>query len=233
MLKNAKDAAATEALEIATYTAIERLANAVGDEETAQLAVSIRRDEERMLARVLKEIPKLTDAVVGADVRGEGTYDVGEDGRRGGRRAARRRARPGRRRSARRARRGARPARRAPRAPPGRGRPRAGPADRALRHAHGRRDHRAAARALAGRARQGGGYERKGDNRTTMPRAHRHAGGERAVGRLRRARPSTEIRTSARQRRRRDARAAARDYERGHKQRAGVLEAAERATATA
>ena len=36
MLKNAKDACATEALEIATYTAIERLAKAVGDDETAQ-----------------------------------------------------------------------------------------------------------------------------------------------------------------------------------------------------
>src|SRR5215210_3384345 len=61
VLKNAKDAAATEALEIATYTAIERLALAVGDEETARLAASIRADEEKMLARIMKEIPKLTD----------------------------------------------------------------------------------------------------------------------------------------------------------------------------
>src|SRR5690349_1168180 len=66
VLKNAKDACATEALEIATYTAIERLAQQVGDEETAKLAASIRADEERMLARVLREIPKLTDAVVRA-----------------------------------------------------------------------------------------------------------------------------------------------------------------------
>jgi ferritin-like metal-binding protein YciE len=76
VLKNAKDAAATEALEIATYTAIERLARDVGDEETARLAVSIRRDEEKMLERILAEIPKLTDAVVGADIKGEGTYDI-------------------------------------------------------------------------------------------------------------------------------------------------------------
>ena len=42
VLKNAKDTAATEALEIATYTAIERLAQDTGDEETARLAASIR-----------------------------------------------------------------------------------------------------------------------------------------------------------------------------------------------
>jgi ferritin-like metal-binding protein YciE len=76
VLKNAKDAYATEALEIATYTALERLARSAGDDTTAQLAQSIRSDEERMLARVLREIPKLTDAVVGADVRGESSYDV-------------------------------------------------------------------------------------------------------------------------------------------------------------
>ena len=63
VLKNAKDAAATEALEIATYTAIERLARSVGDDETADLAKSILADEEKMLARVMREIPKLTDAV--------------------------------------------------------------------------------------------------------------------------------------------------------------------------
>ena len=80
VLKNAKDAAATEALEIATYTAIERVARAVGDDRTATLAASIRADEEKMLARVLREIPKLADAVVGADVRGNGTYDVTETG---------------------------------------------------------------------------------------------------------------------------------------------------------
>ena len=76
VLKNAKDACATEALEIATYTAIERLASSVGDEETAKLAASIRAEEEKMLERILREIPKLTDAVVGAEVKDDPSYDV-------------------------------------------------------------------------------------------------------------------------------------------------------------
>jgi ferritin-like metal-binding protein YciE len=80
LLKNAKDAAASEALEIATYIAIERLAQAVGDDKTAKLAASIRADEEKMLERVLKEIPKLTEAVVQADVKGNPSYDVTRTG---------------------------------------------------------------------------------------------------------------------------------------------------------
>jgi ferritin-like metal-binding protein YciE len=80
VLKNAKDACASEALEIATYTAIERLAEQVGDEETAKLAASIRGDEERMLQRILKEIPKLTTAVVRAEVSGSASYDITKTG---------------------------------------------------------------------------------------------------------------------------------------------------------
>jgi ferritin-like metal-binding protein YciE len=80
LLKNAKDACATEALEIATYTAIARLARAVGDEETMKLAESILADEEKMLARLLREIPKLTEAVVRADLDGEGSYDLSTTG---------------------------------------------------------------------------------------------------------------------------------------------------------
>ena len=76
VLKNAKDACASEALEIATYTAIERLARAVGDDETARLAASIRSDEQKMLERVLREIPKLTDAVIRAKVKGDPSFDV-------------------------------------------------------------------------------------------------------------------------------------------------------------
>jgi ferritin-like metal-binding protein YciE len=74
VLKNAKDAAATEALEIATYMAIERLASALGDDATARLAASIRADEERMLATILDLVPTLTDAVLG------GRYEVASTG---------------------------------------------------------------------------------------------------------------------------------------------------------
>jgi ferritin-like metal-binding protein YciE len=74
VLKNAKDACAAESLEIATYAAIERMARVVGDDETATLAASIRADEEKMLERVLREIPRLTDAVVRAEVKGSHNF---------------------------------------------------------------------------------------------------------------------------------------------------------------
>jgi len=80
VLKNAKDDCAAEALEIATYDALERLARALGDEETAKLARSIRGDEEKMLDRIRREIPALTDDVVRAEIQGEHTYDPGETG---------------------------------------------------------------------------------------------------------------------------------------------------------
>jgi ferritin-like metal-binding protein YciE len=80
VLKNARDAYAAEALEIATYTAIERLANDVGDDKTAKLAESIRRDEEQMLDGIEQELPKLADAVVRAQVDGNGSYDISETG---------------------------------------------------------------------------------------------------------------------------------------------------------
>ncbi len=80
MLKNAKDSCAAEALEIATYIAIERLARDLDDDRTARLAASIREDEERMLERLRDELPKLTDAVVRADVYGDPSYDLGEIG---------------------------------------------------------------------------------------------------------------------------------------------------------
>lgn len=68
MLKNARDEAMTEAMEIATYDALERMARNVGDEVTAELAADIRADEEAMLEYLRSEIPTLTDAVVRSQV---------------------------------------------------------------------------------------------------------------------------------------------------------------------
>ncbi len=80
LLKNAKDSCAAEALEIATYLAIERLASDVDDDATAKLAASIRADEERMLERLQQELPKLVDAVVRAEIHGDPSYDLGRTG---------------------------------------------------------------------------------------------------------------------------------------------------------
>jgi ferritin-like metal-binding protein YciE len=66
VLRNARDSCAAEAVEIATYTALERLAKAADDRRTAKLAAWIRADEEAMLKRILAEIPALTDAVAQA-----------------------------------------------------------------------------------------------------------------------------------------------------------------------
>jgi uncharacterized protein (TIGR02271 family) len=76
VLKNAKDACASEALETATYTSLARLASAAGDKDTERLARSVLKDEQRMLDRLLKEIPRLTDAVTRAEFDGEGSFEV-------------------------------------------------------------------------------------------------------------------------------------------------------------
>ncbi len=67
-LKNAKTEYSEEAEEIATYTAIEVVAESVGDRETAKLARAIRRDEERMAKYLEGLIPQLSKAVVRAEV---------------------------------------------------------------------------------------------------------------------------------------------------------------------
>jgi ferritin-like metal-binding protein YciE len=94
VLKNAKDAAATEALEIATYTAIERLARSADDDATARLAASIRGDEERMLETIVSELPALVDAVTGDrfDVSTTGAADAARQTARSGRTAAKKTA---------------------------------------------------------------------------------------------------------------------------------------------
>jgi ferritin-like metal-binding protein YciE len=68
MLKTAKTEYSEEAEEIATYTAIEQLANSVGDKETAKLAKEIRREEERMASFLQRLIPQLVTAVARAEI---------------------------------------------------------------------------------------------------------------------------------------------------------------------
>ncbi len=68
MLKNAKTEYADEHEEIATYTAIETLAEALGDTYTAKLARAIRREEQSMASFLERQIPVLTKAVVQAEV---------------------------------------------------------------------------------------------------------------------------------------------------------------------
>jgi ferritin-like metal-binding protein YciE len=68
MLKNAKSAYSDEFEEIATYTSIETLAEAVGDKDTAKLARGIRREEERMAKFLEGQIPQLTKAVAREEI---------------------------------------------------------------------------------------------------------------------------------------------------------------------
>lgn len=76
LLKNAKDECATEALEIATYTAIAALAREAGDTQTAELAERIRREEEQFQERLLRHVPQLAADVMSSEVRGKKTADV-------------------------------------------------------------------------------------------------------------------------------------------------------------
>ena len=80
LLKNAKDESATEALEIATYRALEYFAQRIGDKKTARLAASIREDEERMLAVLQERVTTLVDNVVRSELKDESVYDVSKTG---------------------------------------------------------------------------------------------------------------------------------------------------------
>jgi ferritin-like metal-binding protein YciE len=95
MLKNAKTEYFNEHEEIATYTAIETLAESVGDADTAKLARTIRRDEERMAKYLATQIPVLTKAVVSEEVpaseRRNGTRSTARSRSNSGRTAGRKR----------------------------------------------------------------------------------------------------------------------------------------------
>ncbi len=71
MLKNAKTEYFNEYEEIAGYTAIEALAEELGDRETAKLARQIRRDEERMAKFLERQIPQLVKAVAREEIPSE------------------------------------------------------------------------------------------------------------------------------------------------------------------
>jgi ferritin-like metal-binding protein YciE len=68
MLKNAKTEYFNEFEEIATYSAIEALAETVGDRETAKLARGIRREEERMAKFLEGQIAQLAKGVARAEI---------------------------------------------------------------------------------------------------------------------------------------------------------------------
>jgi ferritin-like metal-binding protein YciE len=67
-LRNAQEELREEHVEIALYRRIETFATEVGDRETARLAVSIRRDEERMARYLDAELQRLVKDVVRAEV---------------------------------------------------------------------------------------------------------------------------------------------------------------------
>jgi ferritin-like metal-binding protein YciE len=237
VLKNAKDACATEALEIATYTALERLANSVGDEQTAKLAASILADEERMLERILREIPKLTDAVVGADVEGKPSYDITTTGAADATREAARQVSRSARETQARAKRSARQARKLPGVAQVEGQVKGAVAseqDLAIQ-----RYDSLTAEEILGKLPELSqielakldSYERKNDNRTTVLSR---------ISALRRQEPwpgydeltVAEIEAALDESDEQRAKDVA-TYERAHKNRAGVLRSAERETANA
>ena len=80
LLKNARDEAASEALEIATYDSIEALAEASGDERTAELARTHREQEEAFLRDLRGLIPQLARDVLEAEAGGGGSFDVTRTG---------------------------------------------------------------------------------------------------------------------------------------------------------
>jgi ferritin-like metal-binding protein YciE len=118
VLSDAKDACATEALEIATYTGIEELASSIGDRQTARLAASIRAEEQQMLDLLLEEIPSLVNWVVDAQARGKARPAIATNGGAEAARSSGRRARKVARRAPKPAKRKAAPAPRKARATP-------------------------------------------------------------------------------------------------------------------
>src|SRR5947209_7038352 len=67
-LRNAQEELREEHVEMAIYSRIQTFAETVGDRDTAQLAKSIRRDEERMAKFLDAELGRLVKDVVRAEI---------------------------------------------------------------------------------------------------------------------------------------------------------------------
>ena len=80
LFKNAKDEMVTEAAEIATYDGIEATALAVGDTTTAELASSIREQEQATFDALRELLPELANATVRSLAAGDASYDISRTG---------------------------------------------------------------------------------------------------------------------------------------------------------
>jgi ATP/maltotriose-dependent transcriptional regulator MalT len=83
-VRNAQEDLREEHVEIAIYTRIETLATEVGDRDTAQLAKSIKRDEERMAKFLDSELVRLVKALVRAEIPADERKTTSAGGRRQG-----------------------------------------------------------------------------------------------------------------------------------------------------
>jgi ferritin-like metal-binding protein YciE len=76
-LRNAREELREEYVEIGTYLAIEAFAGEVGDRETAQLAKSIRRDEQKTADYLERVIPQLVKDLIKAEIPRDQRADGG------------------------------------------------------------------------------------------------------------------------------------------------------------
>jgi ferritin-like metal-binding protein YciE len=80
LLENVEEACGVEAFEIASYRAIEVMANDLGDTETAQLAQTITEQEERALSGFQDELPRLAREVMASEIQERSRFDISTTG---------------------------------------------------------------------------------------------------------------------------------------------------------
>jgi ferritin-like metal-binding protein YciE len=80
LLENIEEACGAEAFEIASYRAIEAMANDLGDSETVQLAQTIVEQEERALSGFQDELPRLVRDVMASEIQGRSRFDISTTG---------------------------------------------------------------------------------------------------------------------------------------------------------